>query len=57
MFDNLAKKISGLKDPSRNKSRKGLSIISEMAQIPFEFHEGTHFDTFGDLFDKNFRCE
>ncbi len=57
MFDNLAKKISGLKDLIRNKNRKGLSIISEMAQIPFEFHEGTHFDTFGDLFDKNFRCE
>ncbi len=57
MFDNLAKKISGLKDLIRNKNRKGLSIISEMAQIPFEFHEGIHFDTFGDLFDKNFRCE
>jgi hypothetical protein len=34
-----------------------LSIISEMAQILFEFHEGIRFDILDDLFDKNFRCQ
>ena len=55
--NNLAKEISGLRDLIGNKNRKGLSIISEMVEIPFEFHEGIRFDNVDDLFDRNFLCQ
>ena len=54
ILNNLAKKVSALRDLIRNKNRKGLSIILAMVEISLKFHKGIHFDTIDDLFDNNF---